>query len=440
MQSKLRSLDILPDSRWAGSQKHEVVATVNDLQWKGNGRDPITLKGFNKLKYLDMPMKMLGLPAGIVFQDADDQKIEHISTGIVTDVIGGGSRLTEMEIKAKVLPLSLTSLRLRSCTAGTFALLAKIIKIPMEKLRLTYIDLYFDLCARSSILQCFKEDRGELDCISILSELEQKGVHVTFYTGKQHKITDMRPELARLYLLIPSEVGLIASEVNMAALKRRRSYAVERKLFAKYALVHFDLLNSPTFDGNLWKVIAIFQGIKNTKYDHSLLPRSQSVVIGVRNEIKPKPKRWGSALFDVGRAPFKFRMTPLATLKSPYAVVFCGRLFSTLFDSSMRSAVEDVRMTGPDLDQIHKKAGVATTTAGKARRKVHKKSTRKGTVEFGKQSQPTSICSEGVKTEKRFEQVSGFACELWRDVRWKDCMQPRVKSGKVEEAIKSRSH
>ncbi|KAF2822854.1 hypothetical protein CC86DRAFT_247109, partial [Ophiobolus disseminans] len=274
MQNNLRSLTIPPFNKWSGPKKHEVLMVTNDVLWKRYGTQVITLKGFNKLKHLNVRMDVLGLPDSIIFQGVDDEDIENVRVNIVTDVYGSvGLNTTAMDLPAKVLPLSLTSLQLRSCTDRAFALLAKINNTPAEKLNLKHIDLFFDLCARSSITQCYKEDRGRLDYLRILSELERKGITVTFITDKSKKITDMRRELEPMYLLSPCEAGLVTlarkqfSELNMVAVRRRISSHTEHKLFIKYLLTHFDLLNSPTFDGNLWKDIGIFRGSQKIKYN-----------------------------------------------------------------------------------------------------------------------------------------------------------------------------
>jgi hypothetical protein len=64
---------------------------------------------------------------------------------------------------AKVLSLSLTNLRLRSCNSRTFAFLNLVNRMPTEKLNLKKIDLHFNTARRSAIFQCYKADDGCLN-------------------------------------------------------------------------------------------------------------------------------------------------------------------------------------------------------------------------------------------------------------------------------------
>jgi hypothetical protein len=301
--SKLEALTIPEVSRWKGQPQYEILNIPDDFKWRDTGKHIITLPGFTRLKYLDVPMDVLGLPHSIVFQD--DEEITTIDVKIMMSY-ERGAQITEAEaddtmqsdksfkmlLPAKTLPLSLSRLRLRCCTGRTFAFLDVVHRIPADRLKLKHIDLFFKFCPRSSILQCYLSDRGMLDYLNLLIELECMGVNITFHFGPNEKVVDIRKELMRLYFLSPAEAGLVSllgkqfSGLDQHALTRRWLQIEARQLFVKHALVHFDLLNSPTFDAKLWSNVGFFHG-PTTKRTHG----SQYQSVKADNKTKLEPKR-----------------------------------------------------------------------------------------------------------------------------------------------------
>lgn len=307
LRSKLEALTIPEVSRWKGMPQLEVINIPDDMKWREAGKFIITLPGFTRLKYLDVPMDILGLPQSIVFQNEEDIKTVEVNmvhregaarnTAGNTDDTSQREQASKLVLPAKTLPLSLTSLRLRGCTDRTFAFLDVVREIPSDQLKLKHIDLFFEFTARSSILQCYLMDDGSLDYLVLLSELERMGVIVTFHFGSKEKVFDIRNELMPLYFLSPAEAGLMTllkkqfAVLNQCAAMRRWSQPEARHLFVRHALHHFDLLNSPTFDATFWKDVTFFHGptIKWT-------PDSQPRKINASNKTKLEPKRRRRAL------------------------------------------------------------------------------------------------------------------------------------------------
>jgi hypothetical protein len=302
IRSKLQSLTVMPRAGWAGPPKPEILQTVFDIPWMLHGNHVFTLPGLDKLEYLEVSMDMLGLPYNIRFRDADEGPMTE-ATVISRQRMNGVITKQSVSIAAKVLPLSLVHLRLRSCNQYTFAFLRRICAIPAHKSNFKKIDLFLDTTACEIILKCFGIDTTPRKLFLILTVLEHQGIAVTFYTGKDCKLIDMRQELYHLAALMPCEASIVAqggrqfSEVKIHAIKRRRGSSLEHRLFLRHALTHFDLFNSPSFDARYWEGVAFFHGFKNTKYDPDNVPTGHSVEVKIRNSAKPMSTRRVKGLF-----------------------------------------------------------------------------------------------------------------------------------------------
>ncbi|KAF1848731.1 uncharacterized protein K460DRAFT_427990 [Cucurbitaria berberidis CBS 394.84] len=269
MQKNLEVLIILENSRWKGPAKTEMLRSPHDLPWRNMGRHTITLPGFAKLKRLDLPMDALGLPLSIRF-------LGPISPALCAEAATKDSGKSHEDIAFhrahspfKILPNTLTHLHLRSCGRQTFALLQKVNEIPVQRLNIVCIELFFKTRPRTSIAQCYVADEGKLNYPLILTELADKGVKVAFYTGPTERLFDMHKELVGLSYLSPLEAWRFAlsgrqfSELDTKASMRRRSSILSSQL----------LMNTPTFDGSCWASVVFFHGIRNTKWDPNIMPQ-----------------------------------------------------------------------------------------------------------------------------------------------------------------------
>ena len=283
MQKNLEVLTIAENTRWKGPAKLEILNHDHDVVWRNMGRHTITLLGFAKLKRLDMPMDLLGLPHTVVFSDLTSDAVAINEATAEDSYNEHDPDVQQALLLAKSLPLTLKFLHLRSCNQYTFALLQRFNEIPVLELNIVYIELFFTTCPRNSIAQCYAADEGKLNYLTILSELAEKGIKVTFYTGPRKTLFDMRKELTALAALSPLEAWCFAqlgrqySEVNLKASAQRRVSNIGSHLFVKHAPHYFRLMNSPTFNSKCWKDAAFFHGIQNTKWDTNILPHDSKV-------------------------------------------------------------------------------------------------------------------------------------------------------------------
>ena len=421
MQRKLQSLTIPPNDKWIGPVKQEVLMIENDMQWRRHGKNIVTFKGFHKLKHLDLPMDLLGLPASVVFQSAGDAEVSTTPVKVVTEMRDGELKERTMMLPAKVLPLSLTSLRLRSCTKHTFALLQRINEVPIDKFNIKHVEVFFDGCARTSIVLCYKEDRGGLDYLKVLSALAAKGIEVLFFTGPNAQPTDFIREIQPLRLISPCEAGLIAlpqkqfSNLNIVALQHRLSVSPSsRKIFARHALSHFDLLNRATFEANKWEQVAFFHGTANTKYDPRLQESGgKAVHVNVRvGGMDDHVFEWsmGVGMPREGSAP--------------RAVVYGGKVFSIRSGGEDEGAMSD--------EPVHKsdKAMEKAKTMTKLQPEGILSTVRKPSRNVEQKSYPSLRfkCDEDLW---RVEMGKVWDGDVWQGVRWKSYVQPYVEKMRV---------
>jgi hypothetical protein len=355
MQNNLEFLTISPNHRWAGLAQLDILEGSLAAKFMVNGKRLITLMGFKKLKYLDIPMDALGLPPTIVFQDANEIQMTRVDLCI--GGLNGQPATTITQVPTKVLPLSLQTLRLRSCDWRLFLILQRVSEIPMHQLQLKRIDMYSDTCARSTLIRCLGTGFGPNDFLRILSEVEQMGIEVTFYTGKHEHPIDMRWELAPVQYLSHCDMAMVAlaqkqfSDLNLQAVKRRHRSSLDRLLFHKHAFAHFDLLNSPTFDGKTWIGVAFFHGIKSTRFDTTLLPHNAAIQVEEREDVMPWRRSRGP--LDLIEFVFGFLSSKPLPRASPkqQEVVFQGNTFTmaskVLFRNSDCKALPGKRVKGP---------------------------------------------------------------------------------------------
>jgi hypothetical protein len=274
LQQKLESLTISEDSRWKGPATLEVLDTQN-IFWRNIGKFTITLPGFCRLERIDVPMEVLGYPQNIVFSEPSNATTD--SDNAIND-----AQIPE-NIRSRILPPTLKHLHLRSCTQFTFAFLQRINEIPSENLQLKHIEIFFRPCTQAFILKCDAADSGHLNYLRLLSDLKQKGVRMSFYTGAQEQLVDLWEELLALSALSAFEVyclpipGSSFSRFNINASKKRLSHFTGSRLFVRHASHHLQLFNRPTFDTRVWSQSAFFHGIKNREWDPKTLDRKAEV-------------------------------------------------------------------------------------------------------------------------------------------------------------------
>ncbi|KAF1830382.1 hypothetical protein BDW02DRAFT_573078 [Decorospora gaudefroyi] len=274
MQQKLEALTIREDSRWKGPATLEILE-AHDITWRNMGKHTITLAGFVRLKRLDIPMEVLGLPYTISFLDPR------------TTTSADGNETNETQIEAnprtKVLPLTLQYLHLRSCNKSTFAFLQRVNEVPIEDLGLKHIELFFQTGPQNAMNHCDAADEGRLNYLGVLMELRTKGVRVAFYVGPKEVHVDMHKGLTALSALSTFEVlrfsasPMLFAKLNLEASGSRRYLDLHSRLFLRHAPWHFHLLNSPSFCPQSWAKGAFFHGIKNTKWDPKVLDMKLNV-------------------------------------------------------------------------------------------------------------------------------------------------------------------
>ncbi|KAF1915912.1 hypothetical protein BDU57DRAFT_495994 [Ampelomyces quisqualis] len=316
LRNRLRSLTIAPHDTWAGPAKSETLDTQMHVTFRSIGRDYITLQGFNRLQYLDITMEALGVPSSLHFQGLDGKPITRATLTHRHQTLDDPDRVS-FGLPAKVLPLSLITIRFRRCNRFTFSYLVVIWRMARLESKLKNIKFFLDVSPREIILMCSQESRNTPTLyFGLLEALRRMGLSVTFYATEDEKPVNMQFELAQLLLMVPSAAAIIAlagrqySEINTAALERRESSRAEHKLFMKHALSHFELFDRPTFDARYWTKAAFFHGLKNTK--------------------SPLRKRRRDKFFDLEHYEFFFfpAREPLKTQPPVEEVSFLGKVFA----------------------------------------------------------------------------------------------------------------
>jgi hypothetical protein len=305
-QARLEALIISENTRWKGPPTVEVLESHN-LKWRNMGTHIITLAGFSRLKRLDVPMDILGRPHDIVFSNTSSLDVtKHDGTAIMDRALPMGKTLAEL--RSKVLPLTIQYLHLRSCNKWMFALLQIINEVPVEELRLRHVELSFEPSPNNLLIQCDAADLGQLDYSQLLVDLDRKRVNVTFHTGPQGTLVDMRKEIEVLSCLTTIETWHYSithapfSKWNSEAIRKRQSLKIGFRYFLRHADHHSQLLNSPTFNLESWTQSAFFHGTRNSRWDPQLL------------DSRMKKKTVGSGGWNeraLGKHALKRRLSPL---------------------------------------------------------------------------------------------------------------------------------
>jgi hypothetical protein len=296
MQNNLTSITLAQSLTWAGLAQVDIMHTAHDVRFMAGGKRLLTFAGFRKLKHLDISMDVLGHPQTVFFHYKDDEQITKINLPAQCFAPGPWTH-TLKQVPTKILPLSLQTLRLRSCNHRAFMLLQRVAGVPVHKSRFTRIDLYFDTGARSSLTTCLHSHEHASDLLSILSQVEHMGIGVNVYTGKHEQLIDIRAELARLQHLSDCDMAIVASagkqfsDLDLDVAKRRGKSPRERRLFHRHGVTHFDLFNSLNFDSAIWQNVAFFHGVENTRFDPEFLAKHRPAQ--TTNRVKAKRQRAG---------------------------------------------------------------------------------------------------------------------------------------------------
>jgi hypothetical protein len=296
MQNSITSITVAPGHKWTGLAQKDILRNHLEVMFPANGKRLLTFAGFRKLKHLDIPMDVLGHPQTVFFHHADDELITSIDLP-AQSVTKGPWTHTLRQVPTKILPLSLRTLRLRSCDHRASMLLQRVTGIPAHKSHFTLIELYFDTCARSSLITCLRSHQQASEFLTILSQIESMGTAVTFRTGKHDHLIDIRAEVTRMQYLSDCDMSVLSSvqkqfsSLNLDAVQRRSKSYLERHLFHKHGLTHFDLLNSPTFDARVWRNAAFFHGVENTRFDPEFLAEERPAQKANRGKAKRRRVR-----------------------------------------------------------------------------------------------------------------------------------------------------
>jgi hypothetical protein len=342
----LRSLTIASSRRWAGLSQLEFLLSSAHIYWRGMGKHIITLHGFDNLEHLDVPMDLLGLPQTINFQKLDERETPMIRLMVKYSQPNGYVFKKAVDFPAKVLPLSLRSVQLRSCDEKSFGFLRKFGEVPATS-HLKHVELHLNTCARSNILRCLEASSYTPNLLVRLTKLEGMGIAVKFYTDHGKKPIDMKQELTMMSYLKPEGLGLISlagrqfSELNLAAILQRQYSRLAQRMFTRHALAHFDLFNSPTFLAKHWLGSAFFHGAKNTKYDLDLGCNSTAPLITVLPGAHAMRKHQNNRFFDLDNYKFTLRVypTPLSDVPTEKKIWLLGKtdpLYSLLFPACKR--------------------------------------------------------------------------------------------------------
>jgi hypothetical protein len=305
MQGRLQSLTIIPRHDHIGPPKCEILHTQSQSQIRRFGNHVLTFQGFTKLEYLDVSMDMLGLPHNIQYQGADEEPRTHTVVHS-RENINGVSVNQPILVPVKILPSSLTHLRLRSCNKNTFALLRRICRLAEPTSQVKQIDLYLGMTAREIIFLCLGVyGNTHLHLLAIVRAAERRGTKVSFYSGENMKLIDMPQELTSMFTMGSAEAAMVAlagrqfSEVKKIAIARRPSSSLEHRLVMRHAITHFDLFNSETFDVHFWKGVAFFHGAKSTKDDPAYSSNLTFAQVGIRANVRLLPKRQRREIFHM---------------------------------------------------------------------------------------------------------------------------------------------
>jgi hypothetical protein len=274
------------------------------------GTHIITLANFSRLKRLDIPMDILGRADDIAFSETSGLNLaKHHVAALVDNAMPVGKTLAEL--RSKILPLTLQYLRLRSCNKWMFALLQRIHEVPVEDLRLKHVELSFEPSTKNLLIQCDAADLGRLDYVQLLTDLDRKGIKITFHTGPQEVQVDMYKELEALSCLTPTEVWRCSiphapfSMWDPEASRKRRLLKAGFRYFLRHADHHSQLLNSPSFNLESWTQGAFFHGLRNSKWDPLLKDSKMKVqTIG--------PDGWNER--PLGKRTFKRRLSSLLSM------------------------------------------------------------------------------------------------------------------------------
>jgi hypothetical protein len=345
-RENLRSLTIASGRRWTGPPQLEFLLSSSHIYWRGMGKHVITLHGFDRLEHLDVPMDSLGLPQTIYFQKSDERKIPTMRLMVTYSQPYGPVFKKAVEFPAKVLPLSLRHIRLRSCNEKSFGFLRKFGEVyPASQLK--HVELHLDTCARSNILRCLQASSYTPNLLARLTKLEDMGIVVKFYTDHGKKLIDMKQELTMMECLTPEGVGLISlagrqfSDLNLAAILQRQYSRLAQRMFMRHALAHFDLFNSSSFQAKHWIDSAFFHGAKNTKYDPDLGNNCTAPLMKTRPGVHVMRKQQNNRVFDLDNFKFTLRVypTPRSDLPTEKKVWLFGKtdlLYNLMFPARKR--------------------------------------------------------------------------------------------------------
>jgi hypothetical protein len=425
-RENLRSLTIAPGRRWTGLPQLEFLLTSSHIYWRGMGKHVITLHGFDKLEHLDVPMASLGLPQTIRFQAYDERQIPTVRLKITYPQTTGPVFKKGVEFLAKVLPLSLRSVQLRSCNEKSFGFLRRFSEVPAES-HLKHVELYLDSCARSTILSCLEASSHVPDLLVRLGKLERMGIVVKFYTETDETLIDMKQELTIMQYLNLEEVGLITlagrqfSDLNLAAILQRQSSRLAKRIFTRHALAHFDLLNSPTFQAKYWLGSAFFHGAKNTKYDPDLGYNSTAPLATAPPGAHTMRKHHNNHMLDLDNYKFTLQvyLTPRSDLSTDKKVWLLGKtdLLYSLWFPARKCAVKKLVRNQRKETKISKK--VETKHYGPT---DSLELPRENTAKHTKVLQPSVYLKAAV------EQCKGSSLTIdgvsWLHVDWESHLQP----------------
>jgi hypothetical protein len=434
LQDKLESLTVPQHRGWAGPVQREILTLPDEFRAQRIGTPPITLRGFKRLRRLDLPMGVLGLPHSVSFQcPGENEHLTAISTALQ---IREGNHTSKMKLPAKIIPLTLETLQLRDCTSTTFVLLEVISSIPVQKSRFKHIDLYLTPCAREFIHLCRQARYPMRDYIEILSKVEDMGIQVSFFSGKDEKFVDMRQELANMHSLVDTEVNMLSaahrqfSALNELAVQRRNSSesCLEHKMFIQYAASHFDLLNSPTFAAEYCRSTAFFTGHKHV-FERSLTTYP----------------RWDS-LLDVGNFKFTFLeptpRTPSAPPTDPNTKIFTldpelddpvvARAKGLFLNMSREAQARAIAFADSLKDETTRKtfkpAEISNSKSKRRKRRVRYPTIQEYRVQV-RLGYYDPIVFDFAEELVLLGRSKHFLIRSWRDVEWKKYLQPRVGIG-----------
>ncbi|KAI4614001.1 hypothetical protein J4E80_006691 [Alternaria sp. BMP 0032] len=417
-QAKLEALTIAENTRWKGPPTIEVLES-HDAKWRSMGSHIITLADFARLKRLDIPMGILGRPDDIVFSLAAKPIAARVNDALP-------AKKTLAEARSKVIPLTIQRLHLRSCNKWMFAFLQRINEIPVGDLRLKHVELSFNTPCKQLIILCNAFDLGRLDYLDLLTDLDRKGIKVTFHSGPQEVSGDMRKELEAFYRLRPLEMwrcsGSSAPLFEWAPeASRQPQLAFGVRVFLRHADHHSQLLNSPTFDLTRWVQGAFFHGNRNSKWDPQLQePNKKQTTIDSS----------GWADRALGKRAFRRRLSPLLNLDTfQFTLRFEQKLAplakETLFLGASFTTTESTNAQSPEQYRDWTKKLCAKEEQTKRSKKA----------EFTEPASHITDKAQGLDEDIERLQLESvnipmaaeFSETLWASVAWKILLQPKKR-------------